>query len=117
MADTKNTEYVVNAGGGWSFIALIKNHDGSAVTQASITSITRTITDDQGNAVTDTISKSTAVYDTLQTNTALWDQSYNFKDDVPADKIPSRRRYALQYTFDMVSGADIKTRECDVIGD
>lgn len=118
MADTINQEFVVNAGGGWSFLARIKNHSGSDVTQSSITSITRTITDTvTGTAVTDTITVSTAVYDTLQSNSNVWDQSYNFKDDVAADKIALRHRYTLQYTFDMGSGADIKTKEVDVIGD
>lgn len=109
----------MNAGGGWSFLALIENHDGSAVTQASITSISRTITDTLTcTATTDSITKTTAVYDTLQTNTALWSEQYNFKDDVQGARISIKgRRYTLQYIFNMVVGEDVYTKECDVIGD
>ena len=122
MATKINDSFVVNAGAGFSYLARIKGHSGSDVTQASLSSISRTITEyNQDGSIaattTDSLVISTAIYDTLQTNTALWDQSFNMKDDVAATKVTNRRRHTLQYTFTPASGAVFKSREVDIEGD
>lgn len=118
MANKANESFAVNAGGGWSYLARITLHDGEDATQADITSITRTIVDRRtGLLTTDSVTVATAVYDELQSNAALWDKPFNFKDDVPASKIPNRYRYTLQYTITPTVGEVIKTREIDIQGD
>lgn len=121
MASKANIEWMVNAGGGWSARGKIAGHTGALITQADISSITRTITDTATNiAVTDSITVSSVVWDTLQTFTnaitGATDQ-YNFFNNVPASKIPSRRTYKLQYTFTPTAGEVFKTVEVDIIGD
>ena len=118
MANKANASFVVNAGGGWSYLARITLHDGEDATQEDISTITRTIVDRQtGQSVTDSVTVATAVHDELQSNAVLWDKPFNFKDDVPASKIPNRYRYTLQYTITPTVGEAIKTREIDIEGD
>jgi len=47
----------------------------------------------------------------------VWDQTWNFKDDIPANKVTTRCRHTLQYTFTPTSGAVFKSREVDIYGD
>lgn len=118
MSSKANDSFLVNAGGGWSYIARVLTHSGANATRANFASISRTITNTvTKQAVTDELVINDVIYDELQSNTALWAQSFNMKDDVPATKISQRQRYTLQYTFTPVSGAVFKTREIDVHGD
>lgn len=119
MANKINDSFLVNAGGAWSYLARIKNtRTGQGITQAAVASISRLITDTvTGTATTSSITISSTVYDTLQTNTDLWDETFNFLDNVAYTLIPLRRRYTLQYTFTLVNGDVLKTREIDIEGD
>jgi hypothetical protein len=122
MASTINDVFVVNAGGGWSYLARIKDHDGTDILQADLTSISRVIQElDKDGAVTstatDAITIATVIKDTLQTDTNLWALSYNIKDDVEASKIANRALYTVQYTFTPVSGEVFKSKEIHVRGD
>jgi hypothetical protein len=120
MANKINDTFVVNAGGGWSYLAFLTGHDGDIVTQASLTSISRSITDTRTNpptVVPDAIVITDAVFDTAQSTPSLWDKDYTFKDDVQASKIPNRTKYLLQYTFTPVTGEVFKSREVTIQGD
>lgn len=118
MAQKINDTFVVNAGGHVVYLAHIKGADGADITIATISSISRVITDTVGKTVTtDTPVVADTVFDTLQTNLNLWDQQYNFLDEMVFTKVPLRRRYTLQYTFTASGGEVFKTREVDVEGD
>ena len=118
MSNKANDSYLVNAGAGFSYLARIKLHNGSNATQATINSITRTITNTRtGVAVTDAVTVASVIYDTLQTNTDLWNQTFNMLDPIPASKVPDRVKYLLQYTITPSAGEVIKTRELDIEGD
>ena len=117
-----NQSFVVNAGG--TFCVLmhdVRRIDGTLATPAMIESITRTIRDTRTQQETvDPIDPATTLLNPPVDNPDLWNQTYNFKDDVPADKIPNRYRYTCQYTFQPAgAGADqqFKSREIDLEGD
>lgn len=123
MAQRINDTFVVNAGGAVVYLARIQGTDGANITIATITSISRAITDTRtGTVVTDAITVDgtgdEGVSDTLQTDTNLWDQSYNFKDTILATKVPNSRKYLLQYTFTPTDATLVfKSREIDLEGD
>ena len=118
MSNKANDSFIVNAGGGWSYIARVRIHSGADATQATIQSISRSITNTVTKVVvTDDITVATAIYDALQTNAHLCAFSFNMKDDVPATKISDRVKYKVQYTITPQAGAVIKTREIDIEGD
>ena len=117
MTTTTNTQHVVRSGAAFVYLAPVVDVDGAAITQGAVSTLTRTITDPLGTVTTDELSVGDTVHDSAQTNTALWDQTYNFKDDVPATKVTVKGRHRLQYTLAMADGSTIKTAEIDVIGD
>ena len=118
MPNKANQEFIVNAGGSFSYVARIRSIDGEDITQASISSITRTITDTVTRAVTTaSLTVSSVVFDTPQSDADVWDEDWNFKDDLPASAVPNRYKYLLQYTFTPTSGEVFKTREVDIHGD
>ena len=118
MTQKINDTFVVNAGGHVVYLARIKGADGANITQATISSISRAITDKvTGTVTTDTPVVADTVFDTLQTDTNLWAQTYNFLDELVSTKVPLRRRYTLQYTFTASGGEVFKTREIDLEGD
>lgn len=118
MAQRINDTFTVNEGGASVYLARIQGVGGANITQAAISSISRAITDTVTKVVvTDAPVVASTVFDALQTDTNLWDQSYNFMDIIEAAKVPSRRRYTLQYTFTSAAGEVFKTREIDLEGD
>lgn len=112
---------------GVTLTARVRDLTGSLVTQASLTSITRYVYDLDNSAAlvgTDTLTISASVFDTLQALAAdlvLWQRDgqlidstgWNFKDVVPATRIPKGisgsnlyRQYQVEYVFDPTSGQD-----------
>ena len=117
MVSTANEQHVVRAGAMWVTLAYIVDQDGDAITQAAVSTITRSITDPTGTVTEDGLTVADTVYDAAQSVSGLWDQTFNFKDDVPGAKISVVGLHLVQYTLVMADGTTIKTDEFDAIGD
>jgi hypothetical protein len=117
MVNTTNKQHVVRAGAMWVALAYIVDQDGDVITQAAVSTITRSITDPTGTVTADGLTVADTVYDTAQSVAGLWDETFNFKDDVPGAKIAVVGSHKVQYTLVMADSTTIKTDEFDAIGD
>lgn len=114
-----NDQFVIRSGGDWVYLAYITGTGGTAITQATVSTIDRLITNTETNEETEDtgLAIATRVFDTAQDDDNLWSETFNFKDIVPAAKTPDRVKYHLQYTFTMTDGSILKTEEIDIEGD
>lgn len=108
-AETFNTEFREDTGK--TLLARIVNPSGTLATQATITSIRRTVRYQDGVASSTTIS-TTSVYDTIQGSSfsdLRWTvdaTGFNFIDEVPASLLSSPGHVSVGYLFDPTSGED-----------
>ncbi len=104
---------VVIEDAGVTFMARVYGNAGTAITQASLSSIGYAVTDlsDLTNPVTSgTLTISSVVFDTLQTGVRWTKDStgYNFLYAAPATWTPSgKRRYAYVFTFTPSDGSAV----------
>lgn len=109
---------VVFEDGGATFLARVYGNSGSAITQASLSSITCKVFDLDSTTpdtaiLTPTVTIASVVYDTLQTG-GLWvddngdaldSVGYNFAHAMPATAFPTGgHRYRIEYKLTPASG-------------
>lgn len=98
---------------GYSLMARVRLPSAAYITQAAVSSITRTIKTlhKPGSPTTSSLTVASVVYDTLQTGN-FWTKDttgYNFKDDLAATvAVDKNGRYAVTYLFTPASGAAFK---------
>ena len=102
----------VNEDGGAIFLARVLGAAGTAINQASISSITvkvfdLDVTDPDTSVYNATLTVSAVVFDTLQTD-AIWTEDsvgYNFKHAMSASAFPTGdHNYRIEYKFTPASG-------------
>lgn len=115
MAAAEVAKAVVWEDSGAAMMARIVGNDAAAITQATVTSITRHTYDlDAASPTTDiedpgtSLTVSTVVFDTLQTDSRWTEDStgYNFRDDVDDTLFSTGgNRYRVEYVVEPSSGA------------
>ena len=104
---------VVFQNGGATYLARVLGNAGTAITQASLSSISCGVYDEDGATpgtaiITPTVTIASAVYDTLQTD-SIWTKDttgYNFKFSIPATGFPiADHRHRIEFKFTPASGA------------
>lgn len=103
-------QIVVYEDAGATCMARVYGNAATAITQATISSITCAVYDltTGSSVVTPSVVVATSVFDTLQTD-ARWTADatgYNFRYDLPATAFPTGdRRYRIEFVFTPTSGA------------
>src|SRR6187402_145567 len=104
-------QFVAFEDGGATFMARVLGNAGTAITQATISSITCNVYDMTAPTVaviSPTVTVNSVVFDTLQTD-ARWTADttgYNFLHAMPATAFPTgKRNYKVEYKFTPTSGA------------
>lgn len=111
MADATVYKANVWEDGGLFVMARVYGNAGTAITQASLTSIAYAVTlKSDGSTITSgSVTVSSSVFDTLQTSDPRWTRDstgYNFSFAVPVAAFPTAdERYRVKFTFTPTSGS------------
>ena len=103
--------HVIWEDGGYTVLARILGHDGSAITRSDVSSIAWTvaeITVPDTVVASGTLTVSDVVYDALQTSDARWSldtTGFNFAAAMAASTVPNGNKvYRLRFTFTPTTG-------------